>query len=178
MQLKEVCQPMPESDDGRTEMTYVRSSTVHDDTQRKKKHDSKVDDRTLLWEKKLFFSIRRKKKEHLLCSLWFSLWRLAVLSVSPACSCSCLPFFFLFSLLQLPFYKSFVPSAASLSLFFQSAAAYTTDKKKIVQLLPTSSLHCCGSRRAGLLAGISTKRRSPFLSPWNTHTGAIRQQQQ
>lgn len=65
MQLKEVCQPMPESDDGRTEMTYVRSSTVHDDTQRKKKHDSKVDDRTLLWEKKLFFFHKAQKKKNI-----------------------------------------------------------------------------------------------------------------
>ena len=31
-----------------------------------------------------------------------------------------------------------------------------------MQLLPTSSLHCCGSRKAGLLAVVSTKRRSPL----------------
>lgn len=128
MQLKEVRQPMPESDDGRTEMTYVRSSTVHDDTQRKKKkHDSKVDDRTLLSENTFLFffsqGAKRKKKKRTFTLL------LVVLSLTPCCPVSLTRlflflftslFFFRFFLLQLPFYKSLVPSAASLSLFFFS----------------------------------------------------------
>ena len=125
MQLKEVRQPMPESDDGRTEMTYVRSSTVHDDTQRKKKkHDSKVDDRTLLSENTfLFFFHKAQKKKRTFTLL------LVVLSLTPCCPVSLTRlflflftslFFFRFFLLQLPFYKSLVPSAASLSLFFFS----------------------------------------------------------
>ena len=125
MQLKEVRQPMPESDDGRTEMTYVRSSTVHDDTQRKKKKtrfQSRRSNSSIRKHFSFFFSQGAKKKRT------FTLL-LVILSLTPCCPVSLTRlflflftslFFFRFFLLQLPFYKSLVPSAASLSLFFFS----------------------------------------------------------